>query len=46
MRNFVLRLKYYVKRFESGPYCTTVTETGESTSLKTVLAVPSEKFLY
>jgi len=46
MRNFVLRLKYYVKRSESGPYCTIFTETGENASLKTGLAVPPEKFLY
>lgn len=46
MRNVVLRLKCYVKRSELGPYCTTFTETGESTSLKTDLAVPPEKFLY
>jgi len=36
----------YAKRSDSGPYCTNFTETGESTSLKTGLAVPPEKFLY
>jgi len=46
MRNFVLRLKYYVKRSESDPCCTTFTETDESTSIKTGLAGPPEKFLY
>jgi len=45
MRIF-LNLKYYVKHSELGPYCTTFTETDESTSLKTGLVVPPEKFLY